>query len=70
MLKNALRDIANWRTERQSSYTKSQVLVLDDHHFKKEELESVGELSKVCSQIVLTCLYLARIGRPETFSGQ
>ena len=38
---------------------------LDDHHFKKEELESVGELSKVCSQIVLKCLYLARIGRPD-----
>ena len=31
--------------------------------FKKEELESVGELSKVCSQIVLTCLYLPPIGR-------
>ena len=26
-----------------------------DHHFKEEELKSVGELSKVCSQIVLTC---------------
>ena len=38
---------------------------LDDHQFKKEELESVGELSKVCSQIVLKCLYLVRIGRPD-----
>ena len=38
---------------------------LDDHHVKKEELESVRELSKVCSQIVLECLYLARIGRPD-----
>ena len=38
---------------------------LDDHLLKKEEFESVGELSKVCSQIVLTCLYLARIGRPD-----
>ena len=28
-------------------------------------MESVGELSKVCSQIVLKCLYLARIGRPD-----
>ena len=37
----------------------------DDHHFKEEELESVGESSKVCSQIVLKCLYLARIGRPD-----
>ena len=35
-----------------------------DRHSKEEELKSVGELSKVCSQIVLKCLYLARIGRP------
>ena len=28
-------------------------------------MKSVGELSKVCSQIVLKCLYLARIGRPD-----
>ena len=38
---------------------------LDDHQVKQEELESVGELSQVCSQIVLKCLYLARIGRPD-----
>ena len=38
---------------------------LDDHQVKEEELGSVGELSKVCSQIVLKCLYLARIGRPD-----
>ena len=37
---------------------------IDDHHFKEEEIKAVGELSKVCSQIVLKCLYLARIGRP------
>ena len=35
---------------------------LDDHKFKEEELGSVGKLSKVCAQIVLKCLYLARIG--------
>ena len=28
-------------------------------------MKSVGELSIVCSQIVLKCLYLARIGRPD-----
>ena len=28
-------------------------------------MKSVGELSNVCSQIVLKCLYLARIGRPD-----
>ena len=38
---------------------------IDDHHFKEEELKSLGELSKVCSQSVLKCLYLARIGRPD-----
>ena len=35
---------------------------IDDHHFKEEEIKSVGELSKVSSQIVLKCLYLASIG--------
>ena len=29
---------------------------IDYHHFKEEEMESVGELSQVCSQIVLKCL--------------
>ena len=26
-----------------------------DHHFKEEELKSVGKLSQVCSQVVLKC---------------
>ena len=38
---------------------------IDDHHFKEEEMKSVGELSQVCSQFVVKCLYLARIGRPD-----
>ena len=38
---------------------------IDDHHFKEEEMKSVGDLSHVCSQIVLKCIYLARIGRPD-----
>ena len=33
---------------------------IDDHHFKEEELKSVGELPKLCSPIVRKCLYLAR----------
>ena len=36
---------------------------LDDHQFEKEEMETVGGLSKVCCRIVLQCLFLARIGR-------
>ena len=39
--------------------------LIDDHHFKEEDLKSIGELSQVCSQIVLKFLYLARIGRPD-----
>ena len=38
---------------------------IDDHHFKEEELKSVGELSSTCSRIVLKCSYLVRIGRPD-----
>ena len=37
---------------------------IDKHHFK-EERKFVGELAHVCSRIVLKCLYLARIGRPD-----
>ena len=29
---------------------------LDNHQFEEEEMESVGELSTVCSQFVLKCL--------------
>ena len=37
---------------------------MDDHQFEKEDNEPVRELSKVCSQIVVKCLHLARIGGP------
>ena len=30
---------------------------MDDHQVKQEEMGSVGELSTVCSQIVLICLF-------------
>ena len=40
---------------------------IDDHQVKEEEeeMKSVGEMSDVCSQMVLKCVYLARIGRPD-----
>ena len=56
------RELANRTTQQ---LYKVSTPCIDDHHFKEEELKSVGELSKVCSQIVLKCLYLARIGRPD-----
>ena len=58
-------DIVSWRTRRFSNSTKYPTPCIDDHHFKEEETKSVGELSTTCSQIVLKCLYLARIGRPD-----
>ena len=57
------RELANKTTQQ---LYKVSTPCIDYHHFKEEELESVRELSKVCSQIVLKCLYLARIGRPDS----
>ena len=55
-------ELANKKVEQ---LYKVSSLCLDDHQFKQEELELVGELSKVYSQMVWKCLYLARIGRPD-----
>ena len=52
-------EFANKTTEQ---FYKDATPCMDDHQFKEEEMGSVGSLSKVCSQIVLKCLYLARIG--------
>ena len=66
MLELALRDTVNWQTRKvEQLYNKVSHPCQDDHQFKQEELESVVELSEVCSQIDLNCLYLARIGRPD-----
>ena len=40
-------------------------MCFDDHHFKEEEMKCVGELPNVCSQRVVKCVYLARLGRPD-----
>ena len=65
-LKNVLSDTANWQTRKWSNCKKSSPC-LDDHQFKQEEVEYVGELAEVCSQISLNCLYSVRIGRPDIF---
>ena len=54
----------NWQKKTEQLH-KVSTPCLDDHHFKKEELETVGEVSNVCSQIVLTCLFWVRIGGPD-----
>ena len=53
----------------QQLYTASTPCI-DDHHFKEEETKSVGELSKVCSQIVLKCLYIGHELEDLIFNGQ
>ena len=65
MQRSVWNDIVSWQTRRLNNPTKVSTPYIDDHHFKEEEMKSVGELSHVCSQIVLKCLYLARIGRPD-----
>ena len=55
-------DLANKTTQQ---LHKVATPCLDDHQFKEEQMGSVGELSTVCSQIILKCLYLARIGIPD-----
>ena len=62
--RSAWKDIANFRIKHLNNCTKVATPCMDDHQFQKAFIESVGELSTVCSQIVLKCLYLARFGRP------
>ena len=59
------RELANKTTQQ---LYKVATPCMDDHQLKEEENESVGELSAVCSRIVLECLCLARVGRPDTCS--
>ena len=63
--KNVWSDIVSWQNKATQQLYKVSTPCIDDHHCKEEELKSVGELPKVCSQNVLKCLYLVRIGRPD-----
>ena len=65
MQRSVWNDIVSWPTRRRNKLYKVSTPCIDDHHFKEEETQSVGELSNTCSQIVLKCLYLAIIGRPD-----
>ena len=64
MQRNVWNDIVSWQTRTTQQLYKVSTPCIDDHHLE-EETKFVGELSNVCSQIVLKCLYLARIGRPD-----
>ena len=64
MLRNVWKccEVANRTTQQ---LYKVSTPCIDEHRFKEEEMKSVGELSQVCSQLVLKCENLARIGRPD-----
>ena len=51
---------ASWANKKIEQLYQVSTLGSDDHQFQKEELETIGSLPKVCSPIVLKCLYLAR----------
>ena len=65
MRRNVWSDIVSCQTRRLNNSTKYLLLASMTTTSKKEEMKSVGELSQVYSQIVLKCIYFARIGRPE-----
>ena len=65
MRRNVWSDIVSWQTGRLNNSTKYLLHASMTTTLKKEEMKSVRELSQVCSQIVLKCFYLARIGRPD-----
>ena len=43
---------------------------IEDNHFKQEELNSVGELSKVCSLNLVTNVYTWHVLEDLIFDGQ
>ena len=65
MPRNVWKDIVSWRTKRLNNSTKYQLHALMTIISEKKNWNLLEKLSHVCSQIVLKCLYLARIGRPD-----
>ena len=47
-------ELANKTTQQ---FYKVSTPCIDDHHLKEEEMKAVGEMSQVCSQIVLKCFF-------------
>ena len=64
MQRNAWKDIAKWRIKRRNNFSKSRRHAWMTINLKKKKLDQL-ENGEVCSQIVLKCLYLVRIGRPD-----
>ena len=56
-------NISSWSYDMEGHAKKFVERYCEPINLRKKKMVSVGELSKVCSQIVLKCLHLARIGR-------
>ena len=63
--KNALNDSANWQTTTLGNYTKSAHPALTIVSSRRKNWKQWENCQNKCCQIVLTCLYLARIGRTD-----
>ena len=63
MLGSALNAVANCPARRLPN--KVSTSCVDGHHLRPEDLEIVAEFPETWSQVQLTCLYSARIGRPD-----
>ena len=64
MQRNVWNDIVSWRNRRLSNSTK-YLLHASMTTTSKKKKQNLLELSNTCSQFVLKCSYLARIGRPD-----
>ena len=49
MHKDVLNDTANWQIKTTGKLHRVPTPCLDDHQFRNEELETVGELFEVCA---------------------
>ena len=65
MRRSAWNDIVSWRTRRLSNSTKYLLHASMTTTSKKKKQNLLENCSNTCSQIVLKCLYMARIGRPD-----
>ena len=57
MRRNVWSDICELANKTTQQLYKVSTPCIDDHHFKEENMKSVGELSQVCSEIVLKCFF-------------
>ena len=65
MQRNVWNDIVSWQTRRLNNSTKYLLHALMTTTSKKKKQNLLENCQSTCSQIVLKCLYLARIGRPD-----